>query len=106
MNTHKLEAGPVREAVRGRWVPVLQALVPELEAALAKPGRHVSCPVHGGRDGFRLFKDVETSGGGICNTCGASPDTFFVFNKSFMGIRLTPNDKWFRKFSQHKVFMQ
>jgi hypothetical protein len=76
MNARKLESGPVREAVRGRWVPVLQALAPELEAALAKPGRHVPCPVHGGRDGFRLFKDVATSGGGICNTCGAFPDGF------------------------------
>ncbi len=76
MNARKLEAGPVREAVRGRWVPVLQALAPELDAALAKPGRHVACPMHGGRDGFRLFKDAETSGGGICNTCGAFPDGF------------------------------
>lgn len=71
-----LESGPVREAARGRWVMLLQALAPELEPALAKPGRHVPCPVHGGRDGFRLFKDVESSGGGICNTCGANPDGF------------------------------
>lgn len=76
MNAHRLEATPIREAVRGRWVPVLQALAPELEAALARPGRHVSCPVHGGRDGFRLFRDVNVSGGGICNTCGAFPDGF------------------------------
>ena len=48
MNARRLESGPVREAVRGRWVPVLQALAPELDAALVKPGRHVSCPVHGG----------------------------------------------------------
>ena len=76
MNANKLESGPVRAAARGRWAAVLQALAPELGAALAKPGRHVGCPVHGGRDGFRLFKDVDTSGGGICNTCGASPDGF------------------------------
>lgn len=73
---HSLESGPVREAARGRWVVLLQALAPELELALARPGRHVPCPVHGGRDGFRLFKDVEASGGGICNTCGAKPDGF------------------------------
>ena len=76
MNANKLESAPVRAAARGRWLMLLQALAPELDAALAKPGRHVSCPVHGGRDGFRLFKDVDTSGGGICNTCGASPDGF------------------------------
>lgn len=76
MNANQLDSGPVRAAARGRWAAVLQALAPELGAALAKPGRHVGCPVHGGRDGFRLFKDVDTSGGGICNTCGASPDGF------------------------------
>ena len=72
----KLESGPVREAARGRWMPVLAGLCPELEPALAKPGRHVGCPVHGGHDGFRLFRDVGISGGGICNTCGASHDGF------------------------------
>ena len=76
MNANKLESGPVRAAARGRWAAVLQALAPELDAALAKPGRHVGCPVHGGHDGFRLFRDVELSGGGICNTCGASHDGF------------------------------
>ena len=72
----KLESGAVRAAARGRWVPLLEALCPELEPALSKPGRHVGCPVHGGRDGFRLFRDVELSGGGVCNTCGASHDGF------------------------------
>jgi hypothetical protein len=43
---------------------------------LAKPGRHHACPVHGGRDGFRLFRDADVSGGGICNSCGAKPDGF------------------------------
>ena len=48
MNANKLESGPIRAAARGRWAAVLQALAPELDAALAKPGRHVGCPVHGG----------------------------------------------------------
>ena len=55
MNARKLESGPVREAVRGRWVPVLQALAPELDAALRKPGRHVACPVLRRSEGFRKF---------------------------------------------------
>jgi phage/plasmid primase-like uncharacterized protein len=76
-NKHNhLESSQVREAVKGRWVPVLAGLCPELEPALAKPGRHVGCPVHGGRDGFRLFPDVGLTGGGYCNTCGASHDGF------------------------------
>jgi phage/plasmid primase-like uncharacterized protein len=72
----KLESGSVREAARGRWVPLLAGLCPELEPALSKPGRHVGCPVHGGHDGFRLFRDAGLSGGGVCNTCGASHDGF------------------------------
>ena len=71
-----LDSTPIRLAVRGRWLAILGEVCPELEAVLAKPGRHHACTVHGGRDGFRLFRDVEVSGGGICNSCGAKPDGF------------------------------
>lgn len=71
-------ANLVRDAARGRWMQILGALAPELAPALRKYGRHVPCPVHGGRDGFRLFKDVEETGGGICNTCGSRHDGFAV----------------------------
>jgi putative DNA primase/helicase len=70
-----LDSTPIRLAARGRWLAILGELCPELEA-LAKPGRHHACPVHGGRDGFRLFRDADVSGGGICNSCGAKPDGF------------------------------
>nr|WP_247887383.1 toprim domain-containing protein [Azospirillum sp. SYSU D00513] len=47
------------------------------------PGKGRSaCPIHGtsqrnGRgDGFRFFRDAETSGGGVCNTCGKYGDGF------------------------------
>ncbi len=74
MNT--LDSTPIRWAAKGRWLSILGALCPELEIHLAKSGRHGACPVHGGQDGFRLFRDVDVSGGGICNSCGASPDGF------------------------------
>ncbi len=66
----------VRRHARGRWIHVLAELAPALEPALHRLGRHVPCPVHGGRDGFRLFRDVGETGGGICNTCGAFSDGF------------------------------
>jgi hypothetical protein len=67
----------VRDAASGRWVLVMGALAPQLEPALRKIGRHVSCPVHGGKDGFRLFrKDFGETGGGVCNTCGPKADGF------------------------------
>jgi len=72
--SNQLDSTPIRLAARGRWLAILGDLCPELEAVLAIPGRHHACPVHGGRDGFRLFRDADISGGGICNSCGAKPD--------------------------------
>lgn len=69
-------ADTVREVANGNWLFILEGLAPHLEQALRKPGRHVSCPVHGGKDGFRLFKDVPQTGGGVCNTCGTRYDGF------------------------------
>ena len=77
MNTTAIESDVVRNAARGAWLSVLDSLAPELERAIENPGRrHIGCPVHGGNDGFRLFRDADISGGGICNSCGAKPDGF------------------------------
>lgn len=73
-----LSADVVKRQAQGHWLSIIQILLPELQPALIKPGRHVPCPVHGGRDGFRLFRDVNDTGGGICNTCGAKADGFEV----------------------------
>lgn len=66
----------VKASANGRWAEILQALSSGLEPAMQRPGRHVACPMHGGRDGFRVFRDVEQTGGGICNTCGSHADGF------------------------------
>lgn len=76
MTTASLKAEDVRNAVVGNWLLVLNNLVPNIAKATEKPGRHIACPVHGGKDGFKLFHDADRSGGGICNTCGAKPDGF------------------------------
>lgn len=68
------DAKKVHEAARGNWLAILSALAPALEVAIQKVGRHTTCPIHGGKDGFRLFKDTHLSGGGICNTCGPKSD--------------------------------
>ncbi|MFC1353938.1 MAG: hypothetical protein G8D89_16280 [gamma proteobacterium symbiont of Clathrolucina costata] len=76
------DASKVREVVTGRWLEVLTYLADDqLQEALRKPGKHVTCPIHGttgkGRgDGFRFFKDVVNTGGGVCNTCGTFHDGF------------------------------
>lgn len=66
----------VRAAAHGRWGMILASLAPQLQPAIDRAGRHVPCPVHGGKDGFRVFKDMEETGGSVCNTCGINTDGF------------------------------
>lgn len=54
---YRLDVSVVREAARGHWDAIFCALAPMLKAAMQQPGKHVPCPVHGGKDGFRLFPD-------------------------------------------------
>lgn len=71
---HKSDA--VRTAAKGRWLEILQALAPDFKDAIKNLPHHVACPVNGGTDGFRLFKDANETGGGISNQNGAMPDGF------------------------------
>jgi phage/plasmid primase-like uncharacterized protein len=71
-----MKADEVKYLAQGQWREILAALAPQLQAALDRAGRHVPCPVHGGRDGYRLFKNVAETGGSVCNTCGVFPDGF------------------------------
>lgn len=69
----------VRCQAEGKWVLIMSSLAPQLAPAMTKMGRSVPCPVHGGRDGFRIFqKDFAQKGGGICNTCGPKADGFAI----------------------------
>jgi putative DNA primase/helicase len=61
----------IRSDASGNWPYIFADLCPELGPAMEAGGDHVPCPVHGGTDGFRLYKDWIQTGGGICNTCGA-----------------------------------
>ncbi|AEK58787.1 phage P4 alpha zinc-binding domain-containing protein [Acidithiobacillus caldus SM-1] len=76
MENKRYDAAAVRQAARDNWDVVLAHLAPEIQPALDRPGRHMPCPVHGGKDGFRVFKNVRETGGGICNTCGPYSDGF------------------------------
>lgn len=72
-----MEISEIKSLCNGRWDQVLRSLAPDLSEALdaVHPApKHVPCPVHGGKDGFRVFRDVVDTGGGICNTCGPRSD--------------------------------
>ncbi|MFL2915356.1 MAG: AAA family ATPase [Nitrospinia bacterium] len=58
----------------GRWLAIISHLAPQLSHACQSPGRHVKCPCHGQKDGFRLFDNASETGGGYCNQTGAYPD--------------------------------
>lgn len=75
-----IQFSDVRARVRGAWLACLHDLSSGLGDAVARPGCHVPCPVHGGRDGFRLYRDAADTGGGVCNTCGAHPDGFALLS--------------------------
>jgi len=70
-----------RGLARGRWDSILGSLAPALLPAIDADGRrHVPCPVHGGKDGFRFFKGMAETGRAICNTCGHFHDGFAVLS--------------------------
>jgi phage/plasmid primase-like uncharacterized protein len=76
MNDYRINAKLLKEQAWGRWLDILPLLDARLADAVRRVGKHVPCPVHGGKDGFRLF--AEKNGGGACNTCGTFADGFAV----------------------------
>lgn len=68
----------VKEEAQYQWDSILFGLAPDLHNALSRLGKHVPCPIHGGTDGFRFFKDEPFRGAAICNTCGNFNDGFSV----------------------------
>jgi putative DNA primase/helicase len=71
-----MRAANVKAAASGQWLGIIQQLAPHASEAVDKKGRHCACPNHGGSDGFRLFRDADQTGGGVCNTCGSFADGF------------------------------
>lgn len=65
----------LKAKAKGNWAEILETIAEdELSEAIFHAPNHVSCPIHGGKNGFRLFNDFNETGGGVCNTCGAFRD--------------------------------
>lgn len=65
-----IDAEKVRKEAESRWFTIFDKLVPgKLDDAMRRPGAHVGCPVCGGTDRFRLYRDARKTGGGWCNNC-------------------------------------
>lgn len=63
-------AADLKKMAAGKWHFIFEDLLPELNEALGAAPDHVTCPVHGGMDGFRLFEHYNETGRCVCNTCG------------------------------------
>ena len=66
----------VQAAATGHWRQICSILAPQLQPSMEHIGRHGPCPVYGGKDGFRLFKDFEETGGGSSNRDGQFSNGF------------------------------
>ncbi|NYZ69469.1 toprim domain-containing protein [Endozoicomonas sp. SM1973] len=76
-----LEKDTIKNLATGQWLSIFLQLAPTSFAeAISKKNIHVACPIHGGQDGFRFHDDVETTGGGVCNTCGHFTDGFALLS--------------------------
>ena len=73
---YRIDISVVRQVAKGQWDRIFSRLAPALNQAQEHAGRHVPCPVHGGKDAFRLFPDYSINGACICNTCGSFRDGF------------------------------
>jgi len=61
----KRNTNELKHEMVGRWLNAFSALAPSLQQAISKKGSSVPCPVNGGTDGFRLFRDANETGGGV-----------------------------------------
>ena len=66
----------VAQAAAGHWSGIARTIAPQLGQAIDRAGRHCPCPVHGGKDGFRVYKDFEETGGGSSNKDGQFANGF------------------------------
>ena len=96
----KINLAQLKALMMGLWLYLLLDLAPQLEDAIHNLGRHVPCPFHGGKDGFRLFSDAAETGGGVCNTCGSFADGIALLRKAngwTMGQTLEAISAWHTK---------
>lgn len=72
----RIDSGILKRRIGNRWLELYEYIAPELGEAIDQWGKHVWCPIHTGNNGdaFRLFPDADSTGGGVCNTCGKFAD--------------------------------
>ena len=69
----KIDFKDLKNKAEGNWGSIIASLDSRF-ADIPTDGKHAPCPVHGGSDGFRFFRNYASTGGGVCNTCGTFTD--------------------------------
>ena len=64
----------LKAKMSGRWLSAFSVLAPSLSTAIDELGMNVPCPVSGGVDGFRLFRDANETGGGVKQSYRVFPE--------------------------------
>jgi hypothetical protein len=78
MNDRYEQFRQLERAASGRWADIIRALsCVDISDALTRR-RHVRCHRDHGKTNsqFRVFRDFEATGGGVCNTCGPFANGF------------------------------
>ena len=66
----------LKQKAKGNWGYIISSIEPSTLDAINSNCSHVPCPVHGGKDGYRVYRDFHETGGSVCNTCGNFSDGF------------------------------
>ncbi len=64
----------LKAKMSGQWLSAFSVLAPSLNTAIEQLGMNVPCPVSGGVDGFRLFRDANETGGGVKQSYRVFPE--------------------------------
>ena len=66
----------LKQKAKGNWDYIVSTIAPSTLDAINSNSSHVPCPIHGGQDGYRVYRDFNETGGSVCNTCGNFSDGF------------------------------
>lgn len=89
MSSYKLNIDVIRQQAYGRWLEIIQYVAPGVfDAAIANNGKHVDCPLHGGKEDFRFINRSRNGrgstaevGAAMC-TCGPFSDGFALLQRA------------------------
>jgi hypothetical protein len=68
MNSFKIDASEIKQAMSGRWLDILPAIDNRLAPAIKAAGRAVPCPLGTSSDGFRIPLKAANDGHAYCGS--------------------------------------